>query len=99
MEKIVRMTEELLRELKSFEDVKLVYGMLRERQMQLSRAVAVHAQEAFRSGDRVEFNAKKRGGAVVRGVVTGILPKNIKVRADGGTVWTVFPTFLRKVEG
>lgn len=59
--------------------------------------IAVRRQAAtLRIGDQVEWDSKR--GYCVRGTITKMCPKNFKVREDGsyGTVWTVWPGFLRK---
>lgn len=38
------------------------------------------------------FDAKTRG--IVRGTITKINSKNVAVKADSGTNWKVYPTFL-----
>ena len=58
-------------------------------------SLGVQAGLAFKTGDKVSFDAKTRG--VITGVFMRQLQKNAKVKADSGAIWTVSPTCLRKV--
>lgn len=50
----------------------------------------------FNSGDIVEFEDKR--GNTIRGQISAINRKNLKIRSDLGTNWTVYPCFVRLVE-
>lgn len=50
---------------------------------------------SFNEGDRVYFFTKH--GDKVCGTVKKICQKNIKLRADNGTLWTVTSTLLKKI--
>ena len=55
-------------------------------------AEANAVKRQIRVGDRVWFDAKTRG--IIHGVVVKIMPKNVKVKADSGMNWKVFPSLL-----
>lgn len=54
--------------------------------------MASKVRKAFHVGDRVMFESK---GVEYHGEILKIMRKNIKVRTDGGAIWTVYPSFLK----
>lgn len=78
-----------IRGLKKREDVRAVIEAVRHAQRMMDHTQAMK----FGYGDKVCFDSKY--GMRVNGIVIGVLPRNIKVRADGGTVWKVSPSLLR----
>jgi hypothetical protein len=50
-------------------------------------------RNSFGMGDRVVFTSRR--GFDVHGIVTDILPRNVKVLADDRRAWRVNPMFLR----
>jgi len=62
---------------------------LRQRYLQSLTAMT------FRKGQRVEFDARSRG--IVKGVITKINTKSVKVLADSGMKWNVSPMFLKVI--
>lgn len=60
-----------------------------------NRQIQANAKAAFRAGELVEW-ISSRTGLTMKGTVIKVMVKNIKVRTDGGTLWTVSPTLLRK---
>ena len=75
------------------EEVSEAWELLRAR----NRMNQMETKGTFSVGDRVEFNGKH--GERIAGLIIKIMRKNIKVQAIEGSssVWTVSPTFLRKV--
>ena len=51
----------------------------------------------IRVGDTVEFDRGPRRGGMIRGVVTKINVKNVKVQTSAG-IWNVSATLLKTVE-
>lgn len=86
----------LLMECKTREDIDIVSQELRDRWNAISQKLARAAQAGLEVGDAVYWTSRKRFGAVLEGVVLGLMPKNVKVRTQDGVVWTVHPTLLRK---
>lgn len=72
-----------------------LYNHVRHLVRDLSSDEAAAKKRQFTVGDKVWFDAKTRG--IVRGTITKIMTKNVKVKADSGMSWTVFPTFLNHV--
>ena len=86
----------LLMECKTRADIEIVQQELRDRWNAISQKLARAAQAGLEVGDTVYWTSRKRFGEVMEGVVLGLMPKNVKVRAKDGVVWTVHPTLLRK---
>lgn len=51
-------------------------------------------KSAFRVGDKVEWNGKY--GGIDKGTIKSIGPKNVKVIAETGVLWTIHPNLLRQ---
>ena len=48
----------------------------------------------FHIGQRVYFVSSKRGRGKVSGVVTDIMTKNVRMKADNGEIWRVAASML-----
>jgi len=92
LERVDRINEihDLINKLDSFEDIKTVGEILREKGKQIQRLAAC----AFSPGDRVEWVSKlgdRRAGTVLK-----VNRKTVRVVADGSLgVWLVSPSMLR----
>lgn len=82
----------LVRKIDTKEEALPFYNHMRDLVRQFTDIEASQVKRQLRVGDRVWFDAKTRG--IVRGTVVKINPTTVKVRADGGVNWKVYPTFL-----
>jgi len=65
--------------------------------VQAMRNTQISIAATFRPGNKVEFNSSK-GFGIVRGTVTKVNAKSIKVTDTYGRPWTVSPSLLRHQE-
>ena len=72
------------------------WDVIRERDRQLSTAVAQKQAAQFHVGQRVQFRSRKRGGAVITGTIERINTKTIALTdcSDGSPGWRVAPALL-----
>jgi hypothetical protein len=87
-----------MREVDSFDDLKVINAALRDRWKELQRPIRAEmddkirrAASEFRIGQKVQFTHK---GVPITGEVTKINSKTISVKTGAG-VWNVTPTLLR----
>lgn len=74
----------------NFDDIRKMYNLLSARTEMLQQ----QAKCKFDIGDYVKFNSKY--GEQVRGTITKINQKTIKMKAESGMVWTVSPSLLSR---
>ena len=72
----------------SVEDYRYMHTLLKERMFQLQANSGLH----YGYGVRVQFDSRNRG--VVRGSIVKVNPKNLRVKADNGLMWTVAKTLV-----
>ena len=60
----------------------------------VSHTLTQNEKSAFNVGDEVYWISNKKNGMRIDGVITKVMPKNVKVRV-GINEWKVHPSFLR----
>lgn len=75
------------------ETLNAIIAEIKARQRSMQQEIAV----SFSVGEKVTFNAKRRG--IVEGLITKINQKTVKVKQTNGlgTTWSVSPSLLKKV--
>ncbi len=75
------------------ETLNTIIAEIKARQRSMQKEIATN----FTIGDKVTFNAKRRG--IVEGLITKVNQKTIKVKQTNGlhTTWSVSPSLLKKV--
>lgn len=63
----------------------------------VSHNITQSEKSAFNVGDEVYWISNKKKGMRIDGVITKVMPKNVKVRV-GINEWKVHPSFLRHAE-
>ncbi len=63
----------------------------------VSHTITQSEKSAFNVGDEVYWISNKKKGMRIDGVITKVMPKNVKVRV-GINEWKVHPSFLRHTE-
>ena len=82
--------QKLIAQAESVHDLNRINALVKAKWTQMQAKAA----NQFYTGERVTFFSPKRGN--ITGVVTKINVKTVKVRADGGVLWTVAPSLLKK---
>lgn len=75
------------------DDLDTAFAMFKARR----RAIAEQTTLTLRKGQKVQFDRGPRRGGMVKGKITKVNTKTVKVDVGGGMVWTVGATLVETV--
>jgi len=89
LEQILAMIEKL-----NEQELRRVHQATAERLNLFHKVNALYAMKDFHILERVSFT---HNGTAYNGIITRLNQRTITVTVDGGTKWTVHPSFLKKI--
>jgi len=76
-------------------ELKFFHGVVHKIIMQKLSILELNLQQQFSVGDSVILESRKGN---LKGEVISLKQKNIRVKTEDGTNWTVSPSYLRKID-